>query len=78
MSQLNNLTIAQALKGLENKEFSAKDLAQDHIKAMQDHEGLNAYIVETPDLALKQAEDSDKRRASNNAGKLDGIPLGIK
>lgn len=78
MSQLNNLTIAAALKGLENKDFSAKDLAQAHIKAMQDHTNLNAYIVETPDLALKQAEESDKRRASGNAGKLDGIPLGIK
>lgn len=39
---------------------------------------LNAYITETPEKALDMAEKSDARRARGEAGKLDGIPLGIK
>jgi aspartyl-tRNA(Asn)/glutamyl-tRNA(Gln) amidotransferase subunit A len=39
---------------------------------------LNAFITTTPELALAQAEASDKRRVSGEAGLLDGIPLAIK
>mgnify|MGYP003670394239 CR=1 FL=1 len=78
MTDLTNLTIAQALKGLDNKDFTAVELTQAHIDAMAEHKGLNAYITETPELALTQAAQSDKRRASGNAGALDGIPLAIK
>jgi Asp-tRNA(Asn)/Glu-tRNA(Gln) amidotransferase A subunit family amidase len=78
MTDLTGLTIAQALEGLKNKDFTSKELTQTHIGAMEKARALNAFIVETPDLALKQAEESDKRRASGKAGALDGIPLGIK
>ena len=78
MSELTQLTIAGALKGLEDKEFTAKELVQAHIDAGEAAKGLNAYITETPELAIKQAEESDKRRAEGKAGALDGIPLAIK
>ncbi len=78
MTNLTHLTIEQALKGLEKKEFTAVELTQAHIKAMEKARGLNAFIVETPEIALKQAAESDKRRAGGKAGTLDGIPLGIK
>ncbi len=78
MSALTNLTIEEALKGLEKKDFTAVELTQAHIDAMEKHKALNAYITETPDLALEQAKVSDERRAAGNAGNLDGIPLGIK
>ena len=78
MSELTNLTIEEALKGLQNKDFSAKELTQAHIDAMAAAKGLNAFITETPEIALKQAEESDKRRADGKAGLLDGIPLAIK
>ncbi|PCI97807.1 MAG: Asp-tRNA(Asn)/Glu-tRNA(Gln) amidotransferase GatCAB subunit A [Alphaproteobacteria bacterium] len=78
MSKLTDLTIASALTGLDNKDFTAVELAQAHIDAMAEHSALNAFITETPDIALKQAESSDKRRASGDAGALDGIPLAIK
>lgn len=77
MSKLNHLTIAEALKGLENKDFTAVELAQDHIDVMAVSK-LNAFITQTPELALKQARESDKKRASGNAGALEGIPLAIK
>jgi len=78
MTDLTNLTLASAIKGLEKKEFSSVEITKAHLKAMEQHRGLNAYIVETPELALKQAEASDKRRASGKAGYLEGAPLGIK
>ncbi|MGH1376575.1 MAG: Asp-tRNA(Asn)/Glu-tRNA(Gln) amidotransferase subunit GatA [Alphaproteobacteria bacterium] len=78
MTKLTDLTIENALTGLENKEFTAVELTQAHIDAMAEHKDLNAYITETPELALEQAKSSDKRRASGDAGTLDGIPLAIK
>ncbi len=78
MTDLTNMTIAEALKKLENKEFTAVELTQAHLDAMEMVRNLNAYIVETPEIALKQAAESDKRRAAGNAGALDGIPLAIK
>ncbi|MBS0332499.1 MAG: Asp-tRNA(Asn)/Glu-tRNA(Gln) amidotransferase subunit GatA, partial [Proteobacteria bacterium] len=36
------------------------------------------YVLETPDRALEMARASDRRRASGNAGPLEGAPLGIK
>ena len=78
MSALNHLTIAKALEGLKKKEFTSVELTQAHIDAMAKAKALNAYITETPELALKQAAESDKRRASGTAGLLEGIPLGIK
>jgi aspartyl-tRNA(Asn)/glutamyl-tRNA(Gln) amidotransferase subunit A len=78
MTALTLVTIADALKGLEKKEFTAVELAQAHIDAMAKVKDLNAFIVETPEIALKQAAESDKRRAAGKAGTLDGIPIGVK
>ena len=78
MTNLTDLSLADAVKGLEKKEFSAVEITKAHLKQMEDFRHLNAYIVETPDVALKQAEESDKRRASGTAGYLEGAPIGIR
>lgn len=78
MTKLTDLTIDEALQGLEKKEFTAVELTEAHIVAMEKARGLNAYITETPDIALKQAKESDARRASGQAGLLDGIPVAVK
>jgi aspartyl-tRNA(Asn)/glutamyl-tRNA(Gln) amidotransferase subunit A len=78
MTQLTDLTMTEALKGLKSKEFSALELTQAHIKAVESARHLNAFIVETPELALKQATASDARIAKGEMGKMEGIPLGIK
>jgi aspartyl-tRNA(Asn)/glutamyl-tRNA(Gln) amidotransferase subunit A len=75
---LTNLSIAESLKRLDAREISAVELARAHIAAMEDARSLNAFIVETPDLALAEAEKSDARRARGDAGRLDGVPLAIK
>lgn len=78
MTNLTNLTIAEALNGLKNKDFTSVELTQAHIDVMAAHKDLNAYIVETPEHALEQAKASDAKRASGDVGILEGIPLGIK
>jgi len=75
---LTELTVAEALKGLENGDFTSVELTQAHITAMEQNRHLNAYVTETPELALKQAAESDKRRANGKEKPLDGIPVGIK
>jgi aspartyl-tRNA(Asn)/glutamyl-tRNA(Gln) amidotransferase subunit A len=77
-ADLNGLTIAGALEGLAKKDFSAVELAQAHLKAMEKHRDLNAYVVETPDQALAMAKASDERRAKGQVGTLEGISLAIK
>ena len=78
MTDLTKLTIAQALDGLKKKEFSAVELTKDYISQMEKNKYTNAYVLETPEVALKQAESSDKKYADNTAGSLEGIPMGIK
>ena len=77
-AELNSLTIAGALEGLANKEFSAVELAHAHLKAMEKHRDLNAFVVETPEKALAMAKASDERRAKGEVGRLEGISLAIK
>lgn len=78
MSDLTKLTIAEALDGLKKKEFSAVELTQAYIKEMENKRRLNAYVLETPEIALAQARVSDEKYASGTNGALEGIPLGIK
>jgi aspartyl-tRNA(Asn)/glutamyl-tRNA(Gln) amidotransferase subunit A len=78
MSDLTHLTISEAIKGLKTKRFSATELTKAHIQAVEKARALNAYVLETPDHALKQAAQSDTRLAKGEALPLEGIPLGIK
>ncbi|MBU6165405.1 MAG: Asp-tRNA(Asn)/Glu-tRNA(Gln) amidotransferase subunit GatA [Alphaproteobacteria bacterium] len=75
MTSLTDLTLAEMKAGLAARMFSAVELAQAHLDAMAANRHLNAYIVETPELALAQARAVDDGRRS---GPLAGIPLGIK
>ena len=79
MGELTQLTIAGAARALEAGETSAEELAQVHIAAVEDARDLNAFITETPDVALERARESDVRRANGDAlGAMDGIPIAVK
>ncbi len=75
---LTGLTIAEARDGLRDKAFSARELVDAHIEAIEAARGLNAFIKETPDAARAGAEEADRRIASGEARALEGVPLGIK
>ncbi|PWR23103.1 Asp-tRNA(Asn)/Glu-tRNA(Gln) amidotransferase subunit GatA [Zavarzinia compransoris] len=77
-SDLTKLGIAEARAGLAAREFSAVELTTAFIGAIEAARGLNAYITETPDLALEQAARSDARIAAGTAGPLEGLPIGVK
>ena len=78
MSDLTGLTLKSALDGLKARSFSAVEITQAHVEAVEAARPLNAFVLETPDKALEMARESDERRASGNAGPLEGAPLGIK
>ncbi len=78
MTELTNLTIATALEGLKNKDFTATELTQAHIAAVESARDLNCFITETPEIALKQANEADARYNAGTALALDGIPIGMK
>lgn len=78
MRSLTSLTIAQARDGLKSREFSAHELADAYLAEMERARVLNAYIIETADKARVMAKASDERLAKEEAGPLEGVPLGIK
>ncbi len=75
---LTRLTMAEARDGLKAKRFTAVELAQAHIGAIEAARGLNAFITETPDLALERARQSDLRLAKGEGGAMEGLPIAVK
>lgn len=74
-----DLTIAQAHKGLKNKEFSSVDLTKAYLEQIKKTDkDINAFLSVTEDLALAQAESADQKIASGEFGLLTGVPCAIK
>ena len=77
--KLTDFSIASARDGLRAKKFSARELTQAHVAAMEAlNPRLNAFITTTPELALRHAEAADAALAAGEAAALAGIPLAIK
>lgn len=78
MINLKNLTIAKARKKLDNREFSAVDLAEAYLKEIKKkNKELNAYL-EIYDDVLDQAKGADEIIAEGKSFPLLGIPLAVK
>jgi aspartyl-tRNA(Asn)/glutamyl-tRNA(Gln) amidotransferase subunit A len=79
VSDLTDLTLAEARDGLKAKSFSATELTTAHIEAIEAaNPALNAYVLATPEHALAQAKEADARLAKGEARPLEGLPLGNK
>lgn len=74
-----NLTIKQALEKLKSREISATELTRAYLNRIEKYgKQLNCYITNTPERALNDAAESDKRYANGNTLKLDGMPIAMK
>ena len=78
MTDLTSLTLAQARDALRNKDFTATELAEAHLSAIEQARVLNSFVLETPDRARDMARAADARLAKGQGGPLEGLPLGIK
>ena len=78
MTALNRLTMTEALAGLQAGDFTAVELTEAHLAALERARPLNAFITETPELARTMAAASDRRRVQGRAQPLDGLPIAVK
>jgi aspartyl-tRNA(Asn)/glutamyl-tRNA(Gln) amidotransferase subunit A len=78
LTDLTTLTIADARAGLASKEFTALELADAHLAAIERARALNAFLTETPERARAMAQAADARIAKGEARPLDGIPIAVK
>src|ERR1700678_3996681 len=78
MTDLTALSLAQARDALRKKEFSATELTEAHLSAVDAAVALNAFVLKTPERAREMARASDERLAKGEGGSLEGLPLGIK
>src|SRR3954468_9504609 len=78
MTELTSLTLAEARDGLGRKSFTALELTDAHLQAIESARALNTFVMETPDQARAMANEADAGIARGDGGPLAGIPLGIK
>ena len=78
MADLTDLTIAEARDALAAGHVSSRELTEAHVAAVEGARSLNAFITETPERALADADASDARRKESAAGPLDGVPIAVK
>jgi aspartyl-tRNA(Asn)/glutamyl-tRNA(Gln) amidotransferase subunit A len=79
VKDLNDITITEARDGLKKGDYSSVELTKAHIAAVEASRDLNAFITETPELALTRAKASDERRSiGSTMGSMDGIPIAVK
>ncbi|MBM1310914.1 Asp-tRNA(Asn)/Glu-tRNA(Gln) amidotransferase subunit GatA [Sulfitobacter mediterraneus] len=78
MTELNKLGLAGARDALRSGDVTSKDLTEACLTAIDGAGALNAFVHNTPDVALAQADAADKRLAAGDAPAMCGLPIGIK
>ena len=68
MTDLTALTLAEARDALKSKTFTATELPEAYLSAMEKARVLNAYVLETPEKARAMAAASDARTNSTSPG----------
>ncbi|MBO0344722.1 Asp-tRNA(Asn)/Glu-tRNA(Gln) amidotransferase subunit GatA [Roseibium sp. CAU 1637] len=79
MSELTNLTIADARDKLKSKDITSSELTEAFLSNIEAaNASINAYVAVTADKAREMAKASDEKLSKREGGALEGIPLGIK
>ncbi len=77
---MTELTVKQLAQALDRKEVSAREAAEAYLRAIEEKDAaVGAYLTVTRELALKQADLVDEKRArGEKLPALAGVPCGIK
>ena len=77
---MTELTVKQLAQALDRKEVSAREAAEAYLRAIEEQDAaVGAYLTVTRELALKQADLVDEKRArGEKLPALAGVPCGIK
>ena len=78
MTELVDLTIAAARDGLTRRDFTARELTEAYLAAVEAARDLNAYALETPERARAGAATADERLGRGEGRPLEGIPIAVK
>src|SRR3989344_9197201 len=76
---LDSLTIAEARRALDAKEYSALELTEAYLDAIQKKDGdIHAYLEVWADFAREEAQRADEIIAAGKSQSLTGIPIAVK
>uniref|UniRef100_F7HUG7 Glutaminyl-tRNA amidotransferase subunit QRSL1 n=1 Tax=Callithrix jacchus TaxID=9483 RepID=F7HUG7_CALJA len=72
-------TLREVSAALKQGQITPTELCQKCLSLIKKTKFLNAYITVSEEVALKQAEESEKRyKNGQSLGDLDGIPIAVK
>ncbi|XP_003466056.2 glutamyl-tRNA(Gln) amidotransferase subunit A, mitochondrial [Cavia porcellus] len=72
-------TLREVSVALKQGQITPTELCRKCLSVIQKTKFLNAYITVSYEVALKQAEESEKRyKKGQSLGELDGIPVAVK
>uniref|UniRef100_A0A8C4LCD9 Glutamyl-tRNA(Gln) amidotransferase subunit A, mitochondrial n=1 Tax=Equus asinus TaxID=9793 RepID=A0A8C4LCD9_EQUAS len=72
-------TLREVSAALKQGHITPTELCQKCLSIIKKTKFLNAYITVSEEVALKQAEESEKRyKKGHSLGDLDGIPIAVK
>jgi aspartyl-tRNA(Asn)/glutamyl-tRNA(Gln) amidotransferase subunit A len=76
---LSTLTIAEARRALDSREYSALDLTEAYLEAIAVKDGdIHAYLEVWADSAREEAKAADVLIAAGKAMPMTGIPIAVK
>lgn len=78
MADLLSLSAVEARAALDAGEVSAPELTSAYLAAIEETGALNNYVAVTADKAMEMAEASQVRIKADEAGLIEGIPVGVK
>ncbi|NRB01776.1 MAG: Asp-tRNA(Asn)/Glu-tRNA(Gln) amidotransferase subunit GatA [Rhodobacteraceae bacterium] len=78
MTDLNTLGLAEARDALRKGDTTSTALTEACLTAIEGSSALNAFVHNTPEIAMEQAKAADARIQAGDAPAMCGLPLGIK
>lgn len=79
MTDLHRLSIRELSQGLQQRQFSSRELTEHYLKRIDKLDTqINSYITVTAEQALNAADAADAALKTGHASALAGIPIAHK